>query len=247
MVTERSLRESLHAAPVPGADAGLAERALASGRAATTRRRRRRAVSSAVAGVAVVAAVAAYGVVTTPAPPTVAALSCDGHGVHLARSTVDAGETGARLHVTNATADVVPLVVGDVAALVPPGRSAVDVPLRPGRVTVSCGAGAAALTVTDTGDRWRRDDVGCASPRVQDLRATSEPAYGDPVALTRAALDPPRGATVEPAGYPGAPDLRTVRVVHGDVVVAVARWRSLPANGAWTLDEVRRCAPLAYA
>ncbi|HEX8002823.1 MAG TPA: hypothetical protein VF519_09025 [Mycobacteriales bacterium] len=243
------LRGALRGAPAPAPDAGsLAESALARGRALDRRRRaRRRAARPVVAGLAAFAAVAAYGAVTAPEPAALAAVSCSTSGVSLTRSTVDAGDAGARLVVTNATGDVVPLVVGDVAAFVPPGETAVDVPLPPGRVTVSCGAGAATLRVTDTHDRWTGDRVDCATPRVEDLRAVSEPVTGDPLALTEAAVGAPPGAVAEPAGYPGAADRRLVRVVHGDRVVAVAVWRALPEPGTWTLDEIRRCGPFALA
>lgn len=247
-MTPEGLRDALRSAAVP-LDVDAEALAGAAMRLGPRRRSRRRVSRWSWGAVAAVGVLAAYGALTpgTP-PPAQAAISCFADRVVVAASKVDARDAGARLTVTNATGAVVPLVVGDVAAYVPPGRSSVDMPMRPGRLAVSCGTSpAAALTVTDSGRVWVDDAVDCARPEVEDLRGVSYVEFGDPVKLTRAALRPPVDATIEPAGYPGAADRRMVRVVHGGRVLAVAVWRAVPLGDAWTLDEIRRCRPAALA
>jgi hypothetical protein len=248
VVTPEGLRDALHAAS-PASDVDADALAGAAMRLGPKRRSRRRVSRGAVLAAAAVGVLGAYGALVpgTP-PPAQAAISCFADRVVLAAPKVDARTTGARLTVTNATGAVLPLVVGDVAAYVPPGRSSVDMPMRPGRNAVTCGTSpAAALTVTDSGRVWVDDAVDCARPEVEDLRGVSIIEFGDPVKLTRGALRPPADATVEPAGYPGATDRRMVRVVHGGRVLAVAVWRAVPLGDSWTLDEVRRCRPAALA
>ena len=245
-MSEREVRSSLRDAgavvPVPP---WLAEASLARGR---ERLRRRRSVRRAAVSVGVVAAaVVTYGVVLPGARPAEAAVSCYADRV-VAQGHARIGRHGVRLRVHNATASVVRLVAGDAAAIVPPGRSAVDVALRPGRVEVSCDTGVAAtasLTVSDPGGVYVDDRLSCATPAVRDLRADHRVERGDPVGLTFGRLAGlPSGASVEPAGYPGAAHRRVVRVRSGDRVVAVAVWRAMPAPGSWDLDGVSWCAPL---
>lgn len=251
MVTPGDVRASLAAAgaSLPGLDAGVASAAVASGRVRLRRRRALRRCGSVAAVLAGVVAV--YGVVI-PAAPAEAAVSCYADRA-VARGRAHVGRQGVRLTVLNATSDVVLLVAGDAVAVVPPGRSAVDVALRPGRVTVSCdtgvaGAVPASLTVHDPGGLYVDDRVDCAAREVRDLRGDGRVERGDPVALTFARLrGVPSGAAVEPAGYPAAAGRRAVRVRDGSRVVAVALWHAMPEPGSWVLDEVHLCAPLALA
>ncbi len=247
MVSERTVRADLAAAgsALPGAPDGLAVAALARGRRALRRRRARRA---AVSGAALVALGAAYAAVVPAAGPGEAAVACYADRVET-RGRATIGDGGVRLVVTNATAAYVRVVAGDAAAVVPPGRSSVEVPVRPGTVPVSCDTGVAvvpaALHVADPEGRYVDDRLSCAGGAVRDLRGDGAVEAGDPVALTRARLGRLRpGAVVEPAGLPVPAGRRVVRVRDGGAVVAVAVWHAMPEPASWVLDEVHLCAPL---
>jgi len=251
VVTPGDVRASLReaGAALPGLGSGVAEAAVARGR---VKLRRRRALRRAGGVAAVLAGVVAVSGVVLPTAPAEAAVSCYADRA-VARGQARVGREGVRLTVHNATSDVVLLVAGDAVAIVPPGLSAVDVALRPGRVTVSCdtgraGAVPASLTVRDPAGLYVEDRVDCAAREVRDLRGDGRVEQGDPVALTYARLrGVPSDAAVEPAGYPAASGRRAVRVRDGSRVVAVALWHAMPEPGSWVLDEVHLCAPLGLA
>lgn len=248
-MNESSLRRELHR--IGGAldtDTDRAAVALRAGRRRVAARRR------AVRGVAVVTAgVAAfswYGVTSARTTPASAAVSCYGDHVVVDHRHVTVTKAGLRLTVTNATADPVRFLAGDTGAILPPGRSAVEVPVHPGRVVVSCDSGAAvvpaaALTVVDRHRVFVDDSLDCARPDIRTAQGDIE--SGDPVALTRTRLggDVPGAAVVEPAGYPTATPRRLVRVRVGAHIVGVAVWHEMPQPGTWALDTLRVCAPIS--
>jgi hypothetical protein len=220
--------------------------ALGAGRRLAWQRRSR--VRAAGTVLAVTAAFAAYGVAGPRPTPASASVSCYADRVVVTHRRVAVGRAGVRLDVTNATPGVVQLVVGDEATILPPGRTSVEVALRPGEVALRCDSGGSAvpvasLQVTDRHHFFVDDSLDCARPRVRTYRGAGDVVAGDPVALTaaRVAGAVPRGAVVEPAGYPAAPARRLVRVRADTHIVGLAVWHAMPAAGTWTLDELRVC------
>lgn len=243
MVNERSLRADLSriAGGVAVSDA-LPMRALTRGR----RLRRRRALTGSGTAVAVAAAFAWLGVSGATPPPAVAAVACYADHVVVAHRTVTVGRSGVHLDVTNATPDVVRLVAGDEAAFVPPGRTSVDVALRPGPVSVRCESGSpvvpvASITVKDRHHVYVDDALDCARPQVKAFHGSGDIVSGDPVRLTADRADR-RAAVAESAGYPGASARRLVRLREGTHIVGLAVWHAMVEPGTWTLDELRVCA-----
>jgi hypothetical protein len=250
-MNEHDLRTELLrvASDLPGGSGDvLARDALRRGRARLRQRRQRR--SSVLTAVAVVA-VGAYALAVPSTKPAEAAVACYPDRV-VAHGEAAIGRHGVRLTVTNETSGAVLLLAGDAAAVVPPGRSSVEVALPPGTVAVSCDTGLplapAALTVHDPRGLYVDDRVACIGSEVRDLRGDERVERGDPVALTFGRLaGAPAGAAFEPAGYPGAPGRRVVRVRDGARVVAVALWHAMPEPDSWVLDEVHLCDPLRLA
>jgi hypothetical protein len=227
------------------ASPSLETAALARGR----RRARRR--SEARAGVALaglLTAFAWYGVAGPGTSAASASVACYADRTVVAHPHAAVSRSGVRIDVTNATPNAVLLTTGSDAVIVPPGRSAVDVALRPGRVEVSCDTGtsvsraAKPLTVVDRDHLFVDDALDCSDPNVLVSRG-NDIQTGDPVALTRARLGHtlPGGAVVEPAGYPGASARRLVRVRDETHIVGLAVWHEMPERGTWTLDELRTC------
>jgi hypothetical protein len=232
------------AVPDPPAMAGAA---LARGR---RRARRRREARGFVAVLGLVAAFGWYGVAGPATPPASASVACYADRAVVARAHAAVGRSGVRLDVTNATPSAVLVVAGGDAVVVPPGRSAVDVALRPGLVEVRCDTGtsvsraATPLKVTDAGHLYVDDSVDCSAP-ARLASHESEIQDGDPVALTTARLGHalPSGAVVEPAGYPTSSARRLVRVRVETHIVGLAVWHEMPEHGTWTLDELTLCGP----
>lgn len=227
------------AADLPGA-------ALAAGRRRV--RRRGQAVRGVATVTAVTAAFAWYGAAGPGTTPASAQVACYPDRVLVAHRSVSLRRDGVHFDVTNATTGVVRLVAGDEAAIVPPGRTSVDVTLRPGAVSVTCDSGvpdapAVSITVTDRHHLYVDDLLDCARPAVRAFRGTGQIVGGDPVALTaaRVAGAVARDAVVEPAGYPAAAPRRLVRVRSGSYIVGLAVWHAMPERDTWTLDELRLC------
>ncbi|HEU0131621.1 MAG TPA: hypothetical protein VFQ85_11600 [Mycobacteriales bacterium] len=222
--------------------------ALARGR---RRAARRRAVRSGAAVALAVTGLGWYGVAGPSTAPASASVACYADRAVVARPHASVGRSGVRLDVTNATGQAVRVLAGDEAAIVPPGRSAVEVALRPGRVEVRCDTGSAvlaapaALTVTDRHHVFVDDSLDCPRPQVAAFHGLGAVEAGDPVALTRAHLGRslPAGTVVEPAGYPAAASRRLVRARQGTHIVGLAVWHEMVEPGTWTLDELRVCAP----
>lgn len=246
MVNDDDLRASFRriASGVPESLA-LEGAALARGR---RRARRRREARGAVAVAGLVAAFGWYGVAGPSTPPASASVACYADRAVVARPHAAVGRSGVRLDVTNATPNAVLVMAGSDAVIVPPGRSAVDVALRPGLVDVSCDTGtsvsraAKPLTVTDRKHLYVDDSLDCSAPTLLASHE-NEIASGDPVALTTARLGHalPSGAVVEPAGYPTASARRLVRVRLDTHVIGLAVWHEMPERGTWTLDELTLC------
>jgi hypothetical protein len=233
------------AAGLPSDDAALVVPALRRGRRLARRRRDARAFGTVLA---LTAGLAWYGATGPATAPASAAVACYRDRVVVGRQRVSVGRHGVQLDVRNETSDVVRVVAGDEVAVVPPGRSSVDVTLRPGPVSVSCESGAAvtpvaSITVTDRHHFYIDDALDCARPSVRAYRGTGDIVTGDPVALTaaRVAGAVPRRALVEPAGYPDAAVRRLVRVRADTYVVGLAVWHAMPEPGTWSLDELRLC------
>jgi hypothetical protein len=225
----------------------LPDVALRAGRRKARRRRDARAVSTVLA---VTAAIGWYGAAGPAATPASAAVSCYSDHVVVGRHRVATGADGVHLDVVNNTTGMVRLVAGDEAAIVPPGRSSVDVALRPGPVSVSCDSGApvvpvASFTVTDRRHVFVDDALDCPRPTVRTYRGLGDIVTGDPVALTaaRVAGQVPRRTVPELAGYPAATTRRLVRLRADTYVVGVAVWHAMPEPGTWSLDELRVCGP----
>jgi len=249
VVNERIVRLDLASAastlPEPAPER-LAAAAVARGR--TRIRRKQTAQRAATSTFGLAAVVAAFLVAVPGAAPAEAAVECSADRV-VVRGAGAVGQHGVRLDVTNTTSQVAVLVAGDVATLVPPGTSVVDVTARPGRLTLTCDTGVStafgSLTVADPRGLFVSDQVSCGLTQVRDLRGDGTVEVGDPETLTRSRLGGlPARAVVEPAGYPGATARRVVRVRSGDEVLGVAIWHAMPGPRSWVLDEVHLCAPL---
>jgi hypothetical protein len=246
VVNDNDLRASFQriASAVPSSPV-LDGVALARGR---RRVRRRREARGFAAVLGLVAAFGWYGVAGPATPPASASVACYADRAVVARPHATVGRSGVRLDVTNATPNAVLVVAGSDTVIVPPGRSAVDVALRPGLVEVSCDTGtsvsraAKPLKVTDAEHLFVDDSLDCSDPTLLASRETSIES-GEPVALTTARLGHalPGGAVVEPAGYPTASGRRLVRVRLETHVVGLAVWHEMPEHGTWTLDELTLC------
>jgi hypothetical protein len=243
-VNDDRLRAELRriGAALPAADTS---RALAAGQRRVARRRTGRGVAVVVAGAA---AFSWYGVTGTGTAPASASVACYGDRVVVTHRTVAVGRGGVHLDVTNETATPVRLLAGEDGAILPPGRSKIDVLVHPGRVTVSCDSGAdvvpaASLTVVDRRGVFVDVSLDCAPADVRSARDAGDVESGDPVALTarRLAGTLPAGAVVEAAGYPDAVPRRFVRVRQGTHIVGIAVWHEMPAPGTWALDALRAC------
>jgi hypothetical protein len=229
-------------AALPADEPARAGAALARGRRVVARRRASRNVAAVLAGVA---AFTSFGLPGSPTLPASASVSCSADRVVVTGRDVALRGTGVRLVVTNTTPHPVWFLAGDEGAIVPPGRSAVELPARPGEVTVSCETGegtapAASIRVVEHAGSAAADALACAAPDVRTYRGSGDIHEGDPVALTTGLLDAALvGSAVEPAGSQQA--RRLVRVRRGSRTLAVAVWHEMPAPGTWTLDEIRRC------
>jgi hypothetical protein len=229
-----------------GVSPALETAALARGRRRVRRRREARAALAVSLGVAAIGWLGIAGPATTPASASVA---CYADRAVVARPLAAVGRSGVRLDVNNATPNAVLVTAGGNAVIVPPGRTAVDVALRPGRVEVSCDTGTSVsratkpLTVVDRHHLYVDDALDCPAPDVRVARST-EIESGDPVALTRAHLPAGllRTAVVEPAGYPGAAARRLVRIRVDTHITGLAVWHAMPERDTWTLDQLRLCA-----
>jgi hypothetical protein len=228
-------------------DSALPDVALHAGRRKARRRRNARAVGTVLA---VTSAIGWYGAAGPSATPASAAVSCYADHVVVGRHRIAVGADGVHLEVVNNTPGMVRLVAGDEAAILPPGRSSVDVALRPGPVSVSCDSGApvvpvASFTVTDRRHVYVDDALDCPRPAVRTYRGLGDIVAGDPVALTaaRVAGQLPRRTVPESAGYPAATTRRLVRLRADSYVVGLAVWHAMPEPGTWALDELRVCGP----
>ncbi len=240
------LSSELHRIGGSVATPSLADGALALGR---RRRARRRQLRSAGAVVAAVAAFVSYGAVSPSAPPASAALSCYSDRAVVTRSHAVVSRAGVRVDVVNATAHPVRILAGDDGAIVPPGRSEVDLQVRPGVLEVACDTGATLIAATPITavDRKRYyvdDTLDCATPDVTAYRGVGDVEAGDPLALTARHLADATGVTIERAGYRSEASRRLVRLRRDTHILGLAVWHRMP-DDTWTLDQISVCAPLA--